>query len=85
MKQTHCGLYKEYTKRLHMKTNTRQGQKELKCMNHDPETSKWGQYAPRGGCDMIVSVDEKTDKVLCWRCTSSSVNNINGSQFRDED
>jgi len=48
--------------------------RELKCMNSNPETSKWGDWAPEGGCDEVVLVDEDVAKVLCWRCTSRSVN-----------
>jgi len=47
--------------------------KKLKCVNHDPENSKWGDYAPVGGCDMIVEVDYRTDRVLCHKCTMRSV------------
>lgn len=50
--------------------------KKIKCMNHDPENSKWGQYAPMGGCDEIIEVGKEVDRVLCWRCTSSSVTNM---------
>ena len=56
--------------------------KELKCMNHDPENSKWGMYAPRGGCDEVVTVDGNTDKVLCWRCTSATTNLKPGPRFK---
>ena len=45
----------------------------LACMNSNPDESKWGQYAPPGGCDEIVhNVDANTVKVLCWKCTSKS-------------
>jgi len=47
--------------------------KKLTCMNSDPENSKWWKYAPRGGCDEVVEVDSKTDKVLCHKCTMRSV------------
>ncbi len=53
------------------------GSKKLKCMNHDPANSKWGEYAPESGaCEEVVVVDEKCDKVLCFRCTSRSVSGI---------
>jgi len=42
----------------------------LKCMNWNPETSKWGDWAPDGGCREKVEVDSEVAKVLCWRCTS---------------
>jgi len=44
--------------------------KMLKCMNWNPETSKWGDWAPDGGCREKVEVDSEVAKVLCWRCTS---------------
>ena len=48
--------------------------KMLKCMNHDPATSKYGEFAPRGGCDVVVEVDGNTAKVLCSKCTQRVVN-----------
>lgn len=46
------------------------------CMNSDPETSKWGIYAPPGGCDIVVeNVDSNTVKVLCSSCTMRSADN----------
>ena len=50
------------------------GQKQVKCMNHDPENSKWGEYAPEGGCKELMWIDTRSDRGLCWRCTSNSVN-----------
>lgn len=47
--------------------------KKLKCQNSDPESSKYWKYAPHGGCDEIVEVDYRTDKVLCHKCTMRSV------------
>lgn len=44
------------------------------CMNSDPENSKWGMYAPPGGCTEKVMVDSNVTKVLCWRCTSATTN-----------
>ena len=46
--------------------------KKIKCMNWDPENSKWGQYAPLEGCNEVVEVPAETEKVLCWRCTMRS-------------
>jgi len=46
--------------------------KKIKCMNHNPEESKWGQYAPIDGCKVIVEVPVETDRVLCHQCTSRS-------------
>ncbi len=46
--------------------------KKIKCMNHNPDESKWGQYAPIDGCKNIVEVPVETDKVLCHQCTSRS-------------
>lgn len=62
----------------------RDGQKEVKCMNHDPENSKWGEYAPDGGCDETLFIDAKSTAGLCWRCTSRSVNNMRGTQYNNE-
>lgn len=51
------------------------GTKSLLCMNSNPDESKWGLYAPPGGCDEIVEgVDGNAERVLCWRCTSRSTN-----------
>ena len=47
--------------------------KQLLCMNSDPETSKWGDYAPLGGCNIVVEVDERTERVLCHKCTMRTV------------
>jgi len=52
----------------------KKGQKQVKCMNHDPENSKWGEYAPEGGCQETMWIDENSSKGLCWRCTQASVN-----------
>ena len=49
--------------------------KDLLCMNSNPEESKWGYAAPQGGCTEIVrNVDVNTDKALCWRCTQEITN-----------
>lgn len=48
--------------------------KTLKCMNHEPATSKYGEFAPIGGCDVEIEVDSKTAKVLCSTCTQRVVN-----------
>jgi|TARA_B110000037_G_scaffold136333_1_gene154389 hypothetical protein len=68
-----------------MEKTNRPGSKLVKCMNHDPEKSKWGEYAPIGGCLETIYIDEKSDRGLCWKCTSSSVSNLNGTQYRNED
>jgi len=47
--------------------------KKLKCQTPNPEGSKYWKYAPIGGCNEIVEVDSKTDKVLCHKCTMRSV------------
>lgn len=67
-----------------MATRTREMRK-MKCMNHDPETSKWGEYAPPGGCDEVVMVDQRTTKVLCWRCTLRSTQGPMHYFEKDED
>lgn len=51
--------------------------KKIKCMNHDPDNSKWGEYAPSlSGCDNIVEVPVETTKVLCYQCTSRSTGGV---------
>ena len=51
--------------------------KKIKCMNHDPENSKWGEYAPSpNGCDEIVEVPVETERVLCFRCTMRSTSGV---------
>jgi hypothetical protein len=45
----------------------------MKCVNSDPDNSKWGYVAPRGGCENVVNnVDANTTSVLCWECTSKT-------------
>lgn len=56
--------------------------KTLKCMNSNPDTSKWGDWAPEGGCRETVEVDENVSKVLCWRCTSRTTT-MNGEYRKD--
>ncbi len=46
----------------------------MKCMNSNPDESKWGQFAPSGGCDEIVMVDSNVSKVLCSYCTMRTTN-----------
>ena len=51
--------------------------KKIKCMNYDPENSKWGEYAPSlNGCDEMVEVPVETTRVLCWRCTMRSTSGV---------
>lgn len=64
-----------------MKKKGKAEYKKIKCMNHDPENSKWGQYAPAGGCNEVMEVGEEVDRALCWRCTSNSVNNMRGQNI----
>jgi hypothetical protein len=45
----------------------------MRCMNWDPGTSKWGDWAPEGGCPEWVEVDESVTRVLCHRCTARTV------------
>ena len=69
------------------KQQIRPGMKEVNCMNHDPETSKWGQFAPKGGCDELLQIDQTSDRGLCSRCTSRSVSNMNNfnDSFHEEE
>lgn len=63
--------------------NKRKGMKTVKCMNHDPENSKWGEYAPEDGpCQEMMQIDERSARGLCWRCTSRSVTMV--KTFRSE-
>lgn len=64
-----------------MQENTRKGMQLVKCMNHDPENSKWGEYAPEGGCQEKMYIDERASKGLCWQCTSRSVSHIKGESY----
>ena len=58
------------------------GTQILKCMNHEPENSKWGMYAPSDGCREVVVCDMNVAKVLCWKCTCASTNmTIGGSKI----
>ena len=59
------------------------GTQRLKCMNHDPKNSKWGMFAPAGGCSEVVVCDIQAAKVLCWKCTNASTNmSIGGSRIK---
>lgn len=63
--------------------NKRKGMQTVKCMNHDPENSKWGEYAPEDGpCQEMMQIDERSTRGLCWRCTSRSVTMV--KTFRSE-
>ena len=64
-----------------MANNQREGMQLVECMNHDPENSKWGEYAPEGGCDETLYIDQKSTKGLCLRCTQKSVGNIKWESY----
>jgi hypothetical protein len=58
-----------------MKSRKNKEPKSLACMNVNPEESKYGYVAPRGGClELVENVDENTTKALCWRCTQKLAN-----------
>jgi hypothetical protein len=38
----------------------------MKCMNSNPDESKWGQFAPSGGCSEIVMVDSNRNEVSSY-------------------
>lgn len=57
-----------------MAKSNRVGDQPMKCMNHNPETSKWGDWAPEGGCGNEVMVGPGVAKVLCSDCTQRTVN-----------
>lgn len=46
----------------------------MKCMNNKPDQSKWGDWAPDGGCKNEVLVGMDVAKVLCSACTQRTVN-----------
>jgi hypothetical protein len=47
--------------------------KRMKCMNLDPSRSKWGDWAPEGGCPEEVEVSDYVTRVLCHKCTARTV------------
>lgn len=59
------------------------GLQSMKCMNSNPEESKWGAFAPKGGCTETVMVDSNTSKVLCSRCTSRSCGAVKVTKLKD--
>jgi hypothetical protein len=58
------------------KSSKNKSMKQVKCMNHDPINSKWGQYAPDGGCQEKMWIDERSTNGLCASCVQRSVNNM---------
>lgn len=58
--------------------------KVLTCMNGDLENSKYRAWAPLGGCDERVEVDEQVDKVLCWKCTGRIAGPPTNENFYDD-
>lgn len=52
-----------------------QPQKTVRCMNSDPDSSKWGAWAPVGGCRRRITVDADVTAALCWECTSKTTSN----------
>lgn len=48
--------------------------KTVKCMNHEPATSKYGEFAPLGGCEETIEIDSKSVRGLCATCTQRVVN-----------
>ena len=50
------------------------------CQNSNPESSKWGEFAPEDGpCKNWVEVGANATAVLCSDCTQRSVNNARGA------
>ena len=59
------------------KTKDVEGRRMMICQNSNPEIAKWGDYAPENGeCDEWSEVGHNTSSVLCYKCTSRSVNGI---------
>lgn len=48
--------------------------KIVKCMNNEPATSKYSEFAPLGGCDESIEIDSKSVRGLCSDCTQRVVN-----------
>lgn len=57
--------------------------RKVRCMNHEPQDSKYGDWAPRGGCDEWVEIDGQSVKGLCWRCTNRAANNDRTFSYED--
>ena len=56
-----------------LKRRTASQYKNLKCQNHDLETSNYAKFAPLDGpCTEVVNVPEEVERVLCYKCTSRS-------------
>lgn len=51
---------------------------KVRCMNNTPEDSKYGAWAPTGGCKAWVEIDQDSVKGLCKSCTSRAVNDVRG-------
>jgi len=54
-------------------------------MNHEPATSKYGSFAPRGGCNETIETDSNIAKALCSGCTQRVVNMKYTEKWTDED
>jgi len=59
--------------------------KVVKCMNNEPSTSKYGEFAPVGGCDATIEIDAKSVRGLCSDCTQRVVNLNYTRSWRDEE
>ena len=63
------------------KYKTKMGGKDGKrtlmiCSNSKPEHSKYGRFAPEGGCDEWVAVGgPDTIAALCWKCVQRTMSN----------
>jgi len=59
-------------------------QKKIKCMNSEPETSKWRAWAPDGGCEEEGMVDDVVDGWLCSKCTMRTTGQPTNETYMDD-
>ena len=49
------------------------GERMMICQNSEPNKSKWGEFAPPGGCTNFEIVGNNTTSVLCSNCTTETL------------
>ena len=60
--------------------------KTSKCLNSNPTKSRWGDWAPTGGCNNRVYVSEGAKGRICWECTHRVVTQPKGPiKIQNED
>jgi hypothetical protein len=55
------------------KNSKKEKLKTSKCINANPQKSRWGDWAPAGGCTNKVYVSEGASGRLCSECTQRVV------------